>query len=135
MNPSPRRTVPVALLGLMLLALASSGFAAKNLDSPYVTLEPIVVNMQASDRGRYLQASIQLEGNGPEDAREMRQHIPALRDRLIRVLGGRSPDGLTGSEAREALRSQATQELNAVLEEVTGAPRIRALYFSDFIRQ
>ena len=135
MNQRPRRPTPAALLALMLLALASSSLAVENLDSHYVTLEPIVVNMQASDRGRYLQASIQLEGNSPEDAREIRRHVPALRDRLIRVLGGRSPDSLTGTEAREAIRSQATQELNAVLDEITGAPRIRALYFSDFIRQ
>ncbi|WP_018141380.1 MULTISPECIES: flagellar basal body-associated protein FliL [unclassified Thioalkalivibrio] len=127
--------LPTALLGLILLLAAPLATAVDDLDSHYVTLEPVVVNMEASDRGRYLQASIQLEGNNLEDARQIREHIPAVRDRLIRILGGRSPESLTGSGAREDLRNEATDELNALLEEITGSPRIAALYFSDFIRQ
>ncbi|WP_018873875.1 flagellar basal body-associated protein FliL [Thioalkalivibrio sp. ALJ16] len=128
-------TLTAPLLGLTLLFATSVAAAVDDLDSHYVTLEPVVVNMESSDRGRYLQASIQLEGNNLEDAREIREHIPAVRDRLIHILGGRSPESLTGSGAREDLRSQATDELNELLDEITGAPRITALYFSDFIRQ
>ncbi|WP_019625920.1 flagellar basal body-associated protein FliL [Thioalkalivibrio sp. ALJT] len=128
-------TLSGALLGLTLLFVTSIAAAVDDLDSHYVTLEPIIVNMESSDRGRYLQASIQLEGNNPEDARAIREHTPAVRDRLIHILGGRSPDSLSGSSAREDLRSQATDELNELLAEITGAPRIMALYFSDFIRQ
>ncbi|WP_017941007.1 MULTISPECIES: flagellar basal body-associated protein FliL [unclassified Thioalkalivibrio] len=135
MNRSPLRPLHPALLGLVLLLLTPLALAVDDLDSHYVTLEPVVVNMEAADRGRYLQASIQLEGNTPEDARAIREHIPAVRDRLIHILGGRSPDSLTGSGAREDLRVQATEELNELLEEITGSPRIAALYFSDFIRQ
>lgn len=131
----PFFALPTALLGLILLLAAPLANAVDDLDSHYVTLEPVVVNMEASDRGRYLQASIQLEGNNLEDARHIREHIPAVRDRLIRILGGRSPESLTGSGAREDLRNEATDELNALLEEITGSPRIAALYFSDFIRQ
>lgn len=132
---NPFRSLPPALLGLALMLVTPLATAVDDLDSHYVTLEPVVVNMEAADRGRYLQASIQLEGNDLEDARQIREHIPAVRDRLIRILGGRSPDSLTGSGAREDLRTQATDELNEMLEEITGSPRIAALYFSDFIRQ
>ncbi|WP_018878471.1 MULTISPECIES: flagellar basal body-associated protein FliL [unclassified Thioalkalivibrio] len=135
MTSSPLRFLPPTLSGLLLLLLAPLALAVDDLDSHYVTLEPVVVNMEAADRGRYLQASIQLEGHNLEDARAIREHIPAVRDRLIHILGGRSPDSLTGSGAREDLRNQATHELNELLEEITGSPRIAALYFSDFIRQ
>ncbi|MFO7953327.1 flagellar basal body-associated protein FliL [Thioalkalivibrio sp.] len=135
MTRSPRRTLHSILLGLVLMLFASPALAEDDLDSHYVTLEPVVVNMEASDRGRYLQASIQLEGNDLEDARAIREHLPAVRDRLIHVLGGRNPDNLAGGGAREDLRNEATDELNELLEEMTGSPRIEALYFSDFIRQ
>ncbi|WP_019583393.1 flagellar basal body-associated protein FliL [Thioalkalivibrio sp. ALE16] len=135
MTSSPLRFLPPTVSGLLLLLLAPLALAVDDLDSHYVTLEPVVVNMEAADRGRYLQASIQLEGHNLEDARAIREHIPAVRDRLIHILGGRSPDSLTGSGAREDLRNQATDELNELLEEITGSPRIAALYFSDFIRQ
>ncbi|WP_019627578.1 flagellar basal body-associated protein FliL [Thioalkalivibrio sp. AKL10] len=135
MTRSPFRSLHLALLGIVLMLTAPLALAVDDLDSHYVTLEPVVVNMASSDRGRYLQASIQLEGNDLEDARAIREHIPAVRDRLIRILGGRSPDSLTGGGAREDLRNEATEELNELLEEITGSPRIAALYFSDFIRQ
>ena len=135
MTRSRLHPLHMVLMGLVLLLVTPLALAVDDLDSHYVTLEPVVVNMEASDRGRYLQASIQLEGNNLEDARAIREHIPAVRDRLIHILGGRSPDSLTGGGAREDLRNEATEELNELLEEITGSPRIAALYFSDFIRQ
>lgn len=123
------------LLALLWFVIPASALAVDDLDSRYVTLEPVVVNMESSERARYLQAKIQLEAGQMEDAREIRGHIPAVRDRLIRILGGRAPDSLRGSAAREELRQEALEELNDLLEELTGAPRIEALYFSDFIRQ
>lgn len=123
------------LFAVLWWLVPGGALAVDDLDSRYVTLEPVVVNMESSDRARYLQAKIQLEAAEMEDAREIRGHIPAIRDRLIRVLGGRSPDNLRGSEAREDLRQEALEELNELLEELTGEPRIEALYFSDFIRQ
>ncbi|WP_024326893.1 flagellar basal body-associated protein FliL [Thioalkalivibrio sp. AKL19] len=135
MTRSRLHPLHMVLMGLVLLLVTPLAHAVDDLDSHYVTLEPVVVNMASSDRGRYLQASIQLEGNDLEDARAIREHIPAVRDRLIHILGGRSPDSLTGGGAREDLRNEAAEELNELLEEITGSPRIAALYFSDFIRQ
>ncbi|WP_018862675.1 MULTISPECIES: flagellar basal body-associated protein FliL [unclassified Thioalkalivibrio] len=128
-------SLSLSLLALLWWIVPGSALAVDDLDSRYVTLEPIVVNMEATDRARYLQAKIQLEAAEMEDAREIRGHIPAVRDRIIRIMGGRSPDSLRGSEAREDLRHEVLEELNELLEELTGAPRIEALYFSDFIRQ
>ncbi|WP_018864569.1 MULTISPECIES: flagellar basal body-associated FliL family protein [Thioalkalivibrio] len=130
-TPSPS----LFLLLLLWWVIPGSVLAVDDLDSRYVTLEPVVVNMESSDRARYLQAKIQLEAAEMDDARQIREHIPAVRDRLIQVMGGRAPDNLRGSAAREDLRQEALEELNELLEELTGAPRIEALYFSDFIRQ
>ncbi len=135
MNTLNPRLLLSSALALVLLALASTAPAVEGLDSRYVTLEPIVVNMQDAERARYIQATIQLEGASEEDARAIREHVPAIRDRLIRVLGGRPPEAVRGGENREHLRDEALQEIRGMLQELTGDPRITALYFSDFIRQ
>ncbi|MGM0553212.1 MAG: flagellar basal body-associated FliL family protein [Pseudomonadota bacterium] len=133
--PSPRLLLSSALVLLLSFALAATAAEVEGLDSRYVTLDPIVVNMQDGERARYIQATVQLEGNSEEHARAVREHVPAIRDRLIRILGGRPPEAVRGGENREDLREEALQEIRGVLQELTGDPRITALYFSDFIRQ
>lgn len=79
-TPSPS----LFLLLLLWWVIPGSVLAVDDLDSRYVTLEPVVVNMESSDRARYLQAKIQLEAAEMDDARQIREHIPAVRDRRAR---------------------------------------------------
>nr|WP_019570178.1 flagellar basal body-associated FliL family protein [Thioalkalivibrio sp. ALE11] len=133
-HPVPRTGLP-ALMLLVLLALATGPATAEDGDSRYVTLDSLVVNLEDPGAARYLQTNIQLETASQEDADRVRDHMPAVRDRLIHVMGGRGPAEVRRSDGREALRDEAVEELRVILEELTGEPRIDALYFSNFIIQ
>nr|WP_196800309.1 flagellar basal body-associated FliL family protein [Thioalkalivibrio sp. ALR17-21] len=133
-HPVPRTGLP-ALMLLVLLALATGPATAEDGDSRYVTLDSLVVNLEDPGAARYLQTSIQLETASQEDADQVRHHMPAVRDRLIHVMGGRDPAEVRRSDGREALRDEAVEELREIMEELTGAPLIDALYFSNFIIQ
>ncbi|WP_019591581.1 flagellar basal body-associated protein FliL [Thioalkalivibrio sp. ALE20] len=133
-HPVPRTGLP-ALMLLVLLALAAVPASAEDGDSRYVTLDSLVVNLEDPGAARYLQTNIQLETASQEDADRVRDHMPAVRDRLIHVMGGRDPAEVRRSDGREALRGEAVEELREIMEELTGAPLIDALYFSNFIIQ
>lgn len=134
-NPAAARTGLAALILLLLLALAAGPAAAEDSNSRYVTLDGLVVNLEDPGSARYLQTTIELEAASQDDADRVRDHMPAVRDRLIHVLGGREPDQVRRSDGREALREEALVELQEMLEELTGEPLIEALYFSNFIIQ
>lgn len=126
---------PALLTLLVLLLLLAPPVAAADGDSRYVTLDSLVVNLADPDSARYLQTTVQLETESRSDADQVRDHIPAVRDRLIHVMGGREPSDVRGSDGRESLREEALEELRATMDDLTGAPLIDALYFSDFIIQ
>ena len=126
---------PALLILLVLVFLLAPPLAATDGDSRYVTLDSLVVNLADPDSARYLQTTVQLETESRSDADQVRDHIPAVRDRLIHVMGGREPSDVRGSDGRESLREEALEELRATLDDLAGAPLIDALYFSDFIIQ
>ncbi|WP_018935977.1 flagellar basal body-associated protein FliL [Thioalkalivibrio sp. ALJ24] len=131
----PVGRTPALLTLLVLVFLLAPPLAATDGDSRYVTLDSLVVNLADPDSARYLQTTVQLETESRSDADQVRDHIPAVRDRLIHVMGGREPSDVRGSEGRESLREEALEELRATLDDLAGAPLIDALYFSDFIIQ
>ncbi len=61
--------------------------------------------------------------------------MPRIRDRMISLLGGRDPDQIMTTEAREQLRSDLLASLRETMTEHTGKPAISALYFTGFIIQ
>jgi len=83
----------------------------------------------------YLKAGIELYVSSAVDAATVETHMPLIRDRLIRYLGGRDIEEVSDVARREDLRLGALEMLQKVLLQQTGSVTLAGLYFDDFITQ
>lgn len=126
----------------MLLWLPSTLALAAGVDPEgggwpgYMELDPpIVVNLAAATRSKYLRADIQLYIENKEDADLVKEHMPRIRDRLISLLAGRDGSTLMTADARDALRAELLTALRETMVAQTGHAAISGLYFTGFIIQ
>ncbi|MBK1672798.1 flagellar basal body rod protein [Ectothiorhodospira shaposhnikovii] len=137
------RTDLLPLPALMLIALLGWGQAALAAPSGssatfpgYIPLQPaLVVNLDNPRRAQYLQLNAQLYVETARDAQLVEHHMPIIRHHLIMFFGGRDPDLVQTSAAREQLRGEALDTLRQIMTEYIGAPTINGLYFTSFIVQ
>lgn len=141
----PTTSTPASLRALFLLTLllgpisppgqASEGSTAAVYPG-YLPLEgAIVVNLASEGRTRYLKIEIQFYLETSHDAELVGLHAPLIRNRLIELLGGRSPEQILSKDARDQLRKELLEKLREAMIRQAGVPAIRDLFFNDFIVQ
>ncbi len=102
----------------------------------YIPLEqPLVVNFDRNGRMGYLQANIELMTRAVGVEAEIAQHLPVIRNDLILLLGSKTYSDVASREGKEALRQEALDTVNAILEQVGAKGRIEQLYFTGFVMQ
>jgi flagellar protein FliL len=102
----------------------------------YLALQPaLVINLASARRAQFLRVDMQFFIETNEDAAAINLHMPAIRDRLIKLLGGRKADQISSPEAREQLRAELLAKLRELMTEKAKTPAITALYFTGFIIQ
>lgn len=83
----------------------------------YFTMEPnFTVNFNVDGRQRYLQAEITLLYRNPEVESLLTLHMPAIRNQLVMLLGGKSFDELQNHDSREKLKLEALAAIQAILD-------------------
>jgi len=101
----------------------------ENLDPPFV------VNLKQGGQSRYLQVSIALMARHAEGLDALKSHLPLLRSRLLMLFSGQDPVNLTTVEGKEALRQQATQEVQEIAQQVIGMPVVEQVLFTGLVVQ
>lgn len=115
-------------------AVASGGGSAKI--SKYFRLTPqTVVNIIDKGKVRHLEIAIQLRLDDPADTNTVNEHKPAIQHALVMLLSGREASDVRSTKGKEALRTEATENLKKILEENTGKTIINAVYFTTFVIQ
>lgn len=110
--------------------------AARKASAQYFALQPaFVVNLADTDAVRYLQAEVQLMTRDPATLAALEQHAPALRHRLLLLLGQQSAARLADRRGKELLQQQALAEVRAVLRAEAPEARVEALYFTSLVTQ
>ena len=118
-----------------------AGAAAKPSSIPataqYFALEPVfVVNLPATDGAtRYLQVEVQLMTRDPLAVKDMEQHAPAIRARLLMLFSQENADPLLTRAGKEKLQGAALAEVKKLLVAETGKPGVDALLFTSFVMQ
>ncbi|MDN3518286.1 flagellar basal body-associated FliL family protein [Aquisalimonas lutea] len=111
--------------------------AAPQGPAQYMELEDaITVNIQR-DNGRraILQAQVQVMARDEKAFSAIESHMPVIRNNLISLFGDQSYESVASSEGKNALRQEARDEINAVLEEQGVDSRIEAVYFTRLVTQ
>lgn len=150
-TPAPkknRKKLLIAIGAAVALAVAGAGAyfalagddataeATAPLPAQYYALTPaFVVNLADAGSTRYLQADIQLMTRDAETLVALQLHEPAIRNRLLLLLGSQSSSVLDDRTGKETLQKQALNEVRAVLKAEKAPGKVDALYFTSLVTQ
>ena len=115
----------------------SSGKSKKSRGTPiYVPLHPaFVVNFENQDQVAFLQVDIQIMTYDSSVESALKSHMPAIRNELLLLLGGKQYHEINTREGKRALSQEAIQVMQDVLKDVGESSSIEALYFTSFVMQ
>ena len=152
-EPSASAKPSKAMLGLMLLNLAGTGFVAFKLltahpaaaaaapepgahkpsaevAGPIIALDPFVVNLDEPGTSRYLKVTLQLEV-APKAEDVLAKSKELVRDTILSHLSGLHIKDTLGAEAKDRLRT----DLVAKITKLVGPDKVRRMFFQDFVVQ
>lgn len=113
------------------------GASTKSKGTPiYVPLHPaFVVNFENQEQVSFLQVNIQIMtyDSGVETA--LKVHMPAVRNELLLLLGGKQYHEINTREGKRALSQESIELIKEVLKNVGEPNGIEALYFTSFVMQ
>lgn len=114
---------------------AEDSAVLEKVKTEYLDLEPaFVTNYGGTGRLRFLRAEVSLRVIEGKKAPVLR-HMPAIRDKLIRLLARQTDDEVSTVEGKELLRQSALKSIQEFLEVEEGENSVTDLLFGKFIIQ
>ncbi|MCF6254823.1 MAG: flagellar basal body-associated FliL family protein [Gammaproteobacteria bacterium] len=108
----------------------------ETLPAIYLPIDPaFVVNFASQGKARFLQVTVEVMSRDPLMSDQITLHMPVIRNNLMLLFSSQSYDGVSTLEGKEALREEALEVVQQILEEETGDPGIEAVYFTSFVMQ
>jgi len=108
----------------------------ETLPAIYLPIDPaFVVNFASQGKARFLQVTVEVMTRDPLMPDQIKLHMPVIRNNLMLLFSSQSYDGVSTLEGKEALREEALEVVQQILEEETGDPGIEAVYFTSFVMQ
>jgi flagellar FliL protein len=106
----------------------------------YVALAPpFVVNcVDEKKRTRYIKAEISVLAKSAEVEAQVTQHMPAIRNGIVLLLGRQIYEQLLSNEGKEKLRAEALAEVQSVMKKSAGkktAKGVEDIFFSSLVMQ
>lgn len=103
----------------------------------YLEMEDAITVNISREGGRraILQVHLQLMSRDEEILSSVEEHMPLIRNNLINLFGDQQFEDITSSDGKNALREEALEEINSVLEEEGEWPHVEAVYFTNFVTQ
>lgn len=99
---------------------------------PVVALDAFLVNLNEPGSGRYLKAAVEVEVADPAAVEEMNAQKRSIRDDLLRYLSSLSVADTLGEAAKDKIKQAMATRIG---KQIGGAPRVRRLFFTDFMVQ
>lgn len=104
----------------------------------YIEMDPSFVTHvgEPGNKLTYLKASVTLRASKETTRPAVEAHMPKLRHELVMLFGEQTDaDQLATSDGQTALREEAKQRINAVLEEQQTGEEITGVLFTEFVVQ
>jgi len=96
---------------------------------------PLVVNFQNPQPARFLQVGIDVMARDKKILDEVKQNMPAIRNRLIILLSGQKYAQINSPEGKQTLRKQVLDSINEALDEAGVKEKVEKVYFTSFVMQ
>lgn len=108
----------------------------KNQPPLYVGMpRPFVFNVSGQSRDRLVQIKVQLMVRGAANDGLAKQHIPLIEGTLLRVFSAATAEQLSTFEGKEKMRTDALEECQRVLKELTKESVVEQVLFTGFVMQ
>lgn len=102
----------------------------------YVSLDPaFVVNFAEGSKAKFLQVTVEVMTRNDQMEQHIRTHMPVIRNNLVLLFSSQTYESVSTLEGKEALREEALNVIQKILEEEIGDPGIEAVYFTSFVMQ
>lgn len=104
----------------------------------YIDMAPAFVTHVGGPGTRlnYLKAAVTIRASRETTRSAVETHMPRLRHELVMLFGEQTDtDRLSGNEGQQALREEAKNRINAVLEEQQTGESITGVLFTEFVVQ
>jgi flagellar FliL protein len=99
----------------------------------YEKLETFTVNL--ADGETFLQVEISLLLADLKAQEKVKMHMPEVRDALLRLLSGKSPDELATTEGKDKLAAEVQVAVNEILGVKKASKGVKKVLFNGFIIQ
>lgn len=155
-NEKPKKKTKLLLILVVLLLLLGGGLGAayhffgnRFLDAkgekketkaekkvetkvgPILTLDPFLINLSGS-LTRYAKVSISVELNDAKLVDYAKKVTPAMRDRIIQVLGSKKAEELLDVAGRETVKTEIAERIKRLFPDDTS---VKAVYITDVVVQ
>lgn len=125
------RTLAPILLLLAGLQLPGTASAVE-----YVELAPSFVGtIGPGPRIQYLRVDVALRASSAEAVSRIEHHDPLIRNTLVSLFARQTAEDLASMQGKEALRSEALEQVRAVLEAEEGQALVSDLLFTNLLTQ
>ncbi len=96
--------------------------------------EPFIANLSAKST-RFLQVTVELMARDEDVIDAVQQHRPLLRNNLLLLFSGQTPESIGSAEGKDELRRAALAEVQDVLEGLGEPAAVEDLYFTSMVVQ
>ncbi|MCG6966975.1 MAG: flagellar basal body-associated FliL family protein [Chromatiaceae bacterium] len=122
------------LLAALCLAFGNAQAAEDEkpaIETGYYALNPSIVS-NLSGGPKYIRCDIQLMTEHASQLPKIQLHAPALRHAILMLIAGQDGNQLKTRDGKEGLRRAALMAVQRQLEEFTGDPIVKDLYFTAY---
>ena len=128
------KTLKEFFILLFLFIFLGPVFASEE-DEPveisYVELKPSIVS-NLTGGPKYIRCDIQLMTEQASAVYDIELHMPAIRHTILMLIANQDGNHLKSRKGKKELRTKALESVKNVLEEITGKPLVKDLYFTAY---
>jgi flagellar FliL protein len=98
---------------------------------PILSLEPFIFNI-GGNSGKFAKITLGVEVKDGKVMEEAKKMVPAIRDKVLSVLGAKGPEVLMDISNRNSLKQELHSNIKALFRE---ASELKSVYITDIIIQ
>jgi flagellar FliL protein len=101
----------------------------------FVPLETFTVNLQPDPDERFLQLEMSLQVATAEEETKLTNHMPAVRNRILMLLGSKVASEISDTEGKQALIEEIIEEVNEPFSEKGKPQEVSGVFFTSYVIQ
>lgn len=121
----------ILLIWLALSGLTMASEEAELKEISYIELKPSIIS-NLTGGPKYIRCDIQLMTEYASAVPEIELHMPAIRHTILMLIANQDGKHLKTREGKKELRTKALESVQSTMEEITGRPLVKDLYFTAY---